>query len=155
MSDEQARQKRRFEPPPWEQEAFEALARKRAEQHETELPATDGPAPKDPPLEPEPQAEAAKAAAKLDEDAVQAMLLQLRAQEASSSGGARRVGQIAAAITAVIGFGMVVVGLVALPATKGNTAGVIGSTAMSVFGLGFVGMAVWVWVSALRSKGIR
>ncbi len=47
---------------------------------------------------------------------------------------------------------MVVAGFVALPATRSHPAAVLGSGVLSVFGLGFIGMAVWVWISALRVR---
>lgn len=196
MTEGTGREKPRFEPPPWERERFEELAKKRAEQEEARrlaeqalaaaggiLPTAAGPTATEIAEVSGARVEAEEAAAraavqaerhegpagvpagdeagsappapaKIDDKQVAAMLSQLAAQERAATSSSRLIGRIAAAVTALIGLGMVVAGFVTLPATKSHPAAVLGSAILSVFGLGFIVMAVWVWLSASRSKGI-
>ncbi len=190
MSEEVKREARRFEPPPWEKDAFEALARKKAEDQEAleALAAAEAEAaavvdtvetlgaeaPTVTPTEDRPEADEAAAgvdagaaaqpaaaspvvaAPAVGEHQVQAMLLDLSMEETTDTGRITLVARIASVITAIAGGGMVFAGLSAmqgLDPAKRTAITAMGSGALSVFGLCFVGMAVWVWIRSNRVKG--
>jgi hypothetical protein len=172
MGDEDTQGKPRFEPPPWEREAFEVLAAKRAEQEAVARATAAAPAeagsesPEDASADPgvvrteqeadgKPgeQAAPAKEVAAPDSVAVQAMMQQLAREEFSSDRTTRIVAWVAAGVTAVLGVSMFIAGLSVGARSEGKTASVIGSVVLTVFGLAFVGMSVWVWVSANRVRG--
>jgi hypothetical protein len=183
MGSEETSGKPRFEPPPWEREAFEALAARRAEeQAATELLAAAAAAkaqaeaapkagadpwdevPNDPVSTPAPDGQGAEASAaggapgkveppKVQERVVDAMLLQLASEERTDDKATVLVGRAASALTAVLGSGMFVAGIVMLQQTNGKVIAVVGSLVLSVFGMIFAGMAVWVWISTSRSRG--
>ena len=197
MGDEVKRDPRQFEPPPWERDAFEALARKKAEEQEAlrilalaqeaagtadtsiadalvaevmaekseaaspvmvdaiaadaEVPAGERPA-STPAVAP--------AAATVDERRVQAMLMELSKEETADTGHIQLVARIASVITAAVGGGMLIGGLVTLAGTsqdaaKRTIATTMASGALSVFGLCFMAIAVWVWVRSNHVKGSR
>jgi len=177
MGSEGTESKPRFEPPPWEREAFEALAARRAEEQVAReaLEAAERARAEqsaDPwdevPQEPkagEPgegavvaadaQAPAAAPVArpKVEDHRVEAMMIQLRDAERTDGVAALRVGQIAAVLTMVLGAGMFIGGLVLLQGANGKMIAVVGSLILSMFGLVFAGMAIWVWISTNRSRG--
>lgn len=193
MSDGDATKKARFEPPPWEREAFDALATRRAEEHAAlealhaaeAAAAAAAPAAVTKPVVDwgaetvrQPMASEANAnsvqdaaapasdavivpaaapaaAAAVDEKAVAGMLLQLQAEERTDGRTTKRVGQIAAILTSVLGLGMLIAGVVMMQSGAGKQVAVIGSLVLSIFGLAFIGMAVWVWIATTRSKGRR
>jgi hypothetical protein len=184
MSDPDTKAKGTFEPPPWEREAFEALAARRAEEQaaanmlaaaasaagrpgdaamiaaeeptvgevETDLAErTDAGA-----VDAGPASQVSRATlprAPVDDKAVEAMLLQLQAQERSDGSTTKWVGWVASAITFVLGAAMLIFGLLAARDSAGKFANVVGSGVLSVFGLCFMGMALWVWISTNRSRG--
>ncbi len=139
MGDEDKRGARKFEPPPWEKDAFEVLARKKAEEQEA--------------LEVLAAAPAAPPAPAADERQVQVMLLELGREETAPTGHIQLVSRIASLVTGIAGTGMVIGGISALQKAGTTPVGVMGSSALSVFGLCFVGMAVWVWVRSNRVRG--
>ena len=176
MGDEEKQGKPRFEPPPWEVEAFEALAAKRAEQEAearavaealsaaavTEAqdpqapdgePAESGSAAADPARETEQAAPAPARKEEPDSRLVQAMMLQLQREERSDGKSAVIVGVVAAGVTMALGVAMLIGGLNIARTAAGKSSAVIGSAVLSVFGLIFIGMAAWVWVTATRVKG--
>jgi hypothetical protein len=177
MSDNETQAKSKFEPPPWERAAFEALAARRAEEQAAAnmLAAAASAAGRsgdaaiitaeEPPVSALDVAPAkgtdaravetapASPAAPVDEASVQAMLLQLQAEERSDGSATKWVGWIASAITFVLGSAMLIFGLLAARDSAGKFANVVGSGVLSVFGLCFMGMAVWVWISTSRSRG--
>jgi hypothetical protein len=185
MGDEEKRDVRRFEPPPWEREAFEALARRKAEEQVAleALTATESAAngsaastaealaaevlaaraaaeaPTAQPAAPEgedPLVEVAQPVANgPDERQVQVMLLELGREEAAPTGNVQMIARVAAVVTALIGAGMLFAGIVALQKAGGTPVGVMGSGALSVFGMCFMAMAAWVWVRSNRVKGSR
>jgi hypothetical protein len=162
MGDEVRNGTGRFEPPPWELEAFEALARKRAEDQAalemseaTVVPSETKSGQSAEPEAPEEQVAGKTAAQLLDERQVQAMLMQLSNEETESTGSIKLVARIAAIITAFVGIGMIFGGMTTIKTANKTSAGVMGSAALSVFGLCFVAMAVWVWVGSNRTKRSR
>ena len=178
MVSEGAEGKPRFEPPPWEREAFEALAARRAEEQVArealeaaeraraatapedpwdEVPeaakADDGQAPESADGDPVALAADPVPAPRVEDPKVEAMLLRLRDEERTDGATALRVGQVAAALTMVLGTGMFIGGIVLLQGANGKMIAVVGSLILSMFGLVFAGMAVWVWISTNRSRG--
>ena len=162
MSEEKKVAPRAFEPPPWEREAFEALARKRAEEQAalealaaaeraasgseaTTAEALAGDAPAAEPAQP--------AAPAVDDRQVQVMLMELGREETTPTRSVQLIARIAAVITGLIGAGMLAAGIFALQKAGGSTVGVMGSGALSVFGMCFFGMAAWVWVRSNRVRG--
>ena len=187
MGDEQKRDPRQFEPPPWERDAFEALARKKAEEQEalkilalTQVAAGAPGAMIADVLVPEVVESGAAsppsgggdaestdasvgtrpAAAAVDEHRVKAMLMELSKEEAVDTGHIQLIARVASAITAAVGAGMLVGGLVTLAgssqdAAKRTITTTMASGALSVFGLCFMAIAVWVWVRSNHVKGSR
>ena len=184
MSDNETQARGKFEPPPWEREAFEALAARRAEEQaaanmlaaaasaagrpgDAAIIATEEPAVGELETDPAERTDAGAVdagpasrvsratllGASVDEQAVEAMLLQLQAEERSDGSTTKWVGWIASAVTFVLGAGMLIFGLLAARDSGGKFANVIGSGVLSVFGLCFMGMALWVWITTSRSRG--
>jgi hypothetical protein len=184
MSDPDTKSTGKFEPPPWEREAFEALAARRAEEQATAniLAAAASAAGKpgdaaiiaaEEPTVREVESGLAERTvavavdagpgsrvstatvpgAPADDRAVEAMLMQLQAEERSDGSTTKWVGWVASAITFVLGAAMLIFGLLAARDSGGKFANVVGSGVLSVFGLCFMGMALWVWISTNRSRG--
>jgi hypothetical protein len=178
MAEEEVNGKTQFEPPPWEREAFDALAARRAEEQAAReaLSAAES-ASASPVQEPDPWAgiraeasgqvpagaavleiapegiPAAAPAAKVDDRAVEAMLLQLQSEERTDGRAARWVGRVASALTFALGLGMLIAGLLMVRSGGGTSVALLGSAVLSIFGLSFMGMAVWVWITTNRSRG--
>jgi hypothetical protein len=106
-------------------------------------------------VEPDPDPVVAGRPAAVDERAVEAMLIQLQSEERAGAHVAKKIGLIASALTCALGLGMLIAGLVMMRVGAGKQAAMIGSLVLSVFGLCFMGMAAWVWISTTRSKGRR
>lgn len=174
MSDRGAPPKAKFEPPPWEQEAFEALAAKRAEEQAArqalieaglEVPGLSVDAwAEEPAARPAEAAEDGGAGPAADagqprvdrpaaDKAAEALLFRLRQEERDEGHASKWVGRIASAVTFVLGAAMLVAGLAMVRTGGGTPVTVIGSGVLSVFGLAFIGMALWVWISTDRSRG--
>jgi hypothetical protein len=181
MSDKDTQAKGKFEPPPWEREAFDALAARRAEEQQAaDLLAVAAAAAGQPgdaavlaaeepaltPADVAPDTVGASAAAapatpetpatpavSVDDKAVQAMLAQLQMEERSDSGAATWVGWVSASVTLLLGAAVLVFGILSLRGAEGNVVKLLGSGVLSIFGLCFMGMAVWVWVRTNRSRG--
>lgn len=180
MGDDKKRDVRPFEPPPWERDAFEALARKKAEEQEAlkilalaqeeagtpdasiaEVLVAEVMAAKSEAAPPVTVADApAPATPAVDERRVQAMLMELSKEETTDTGHIQLVARIASVVTAAVGAGMLVGGLMTLAgssqdAAKRTIATTMASGALSVFGLCFMAIAVWVWVRSNHVKGSR
>lgn len=188
MAGGQRRERKAFEPPPWEKDAFEALAAKRAEQDEEARVVTDAVATMPEGvrvIETPERASAEDLAAQLaaamqrqaddagavTEDAegeaqseapasagsegklLEVMMLELAQEERSDNRNAKIIAWVASGITAVLGLGMVVAGLVLAAKANGQGSAVMGSAVLTVFGLIFAGMAAWVWISSNRVRG--
>jgi hypothetical protein len=167
MGDEEAAGKPRFEPPPWEKEAFDALAARRAEEQlaRAALAAASSDPWDEMPNEPAKPVEPAGVAAqggtpaaksaevRAQDPAIEAMMLQLRNEERTDATVAKRVGRIAAVITMALGLGMLIAGISLIRGANGTSIAVIGSLVLSVFGVAFMGMALWVWITTSRSRG--
>jgi hypothetical protein len=166
---EQDRQGRsHFEPPPWELEAFEALAAKRTAQEEEariaaglfdearvaeDVETKADPAGLEAGGAPERVVLAPAPATEPDSRLVEAMMQQLAREEYSDHRSQKIVARVAAGVTVALGASMLISGLSMATRSGGKSAAVIGSAVLVVFGLSFVGMAVWVWVSTSRVRG--
>jgi len=172
MGDQDVNGRTGFEPPPWEREAFDALAARRAEEQMTrqvlEAAAVSPAAPIQEPDEPllaaieapgatggqDPAADKAPAPKPAtDERVVQAMLVQLQSEERADRNATKWVAWAASGFTVVLGLAMLVAGLLMIGKGGGTSIGAIGSAVLSVFGLVFIGMAAWVWITTSRSRG--
>jgi hypothetical protein len=89
----------------------------------------------------------------IDDRVVQAMLVQLKNEERVDGKATRTIGRVASVVTFLLGAAMLVTGLVMAGQSAGKSVAVIGSLVLSVFGLCFIGMALWVWITTSRSKG--
>lgn len=154
------REPNRFEPPPWERDAFEEISKRRdAEQADEELteaaevllgeekPAEAVPAP----VAPAPQAQVPA----VDEARVQAMLAQLAATERTSGKTVLRVSMGSAAVVGLVGLLLVAWGVAAIAgSSKSGQVGTIGGAVLLLFGALFFGVAVWIVVRTLRQRGV-
>jgi len=172
MGDRDVMGKAGFEPPPWEREAFDALAARRAEEQMAreamEAAAVSPSAPIQEPDVPvpaavvedvavevaaEPVAEAPVRKPATDDRHVQAMLVQLQSEERTDRSATKWVAWAASGFTAALGLAMLTAGLIMIGKGGGTSIGAIGSAVLSVFGLIFIGMAAWVWITTSRSRG--
>ena len=170
MSDGQRREKPKFEPPPWEREAFDQLARRRAQaaaEAAENVTAPEAGAGATVALEAgagatvaldaggtgaeEAVSPVAPEAGAPDEAQVELMLRRLREEEESAP-GTERIAQVAGVITAAIGVAMTIVGLIELVRSKSGLA-VLGGVTVAVFGLGSLALGAWVWMGSKRVKG--
>lgn len=176
----QRKEPKRFEPPPWEREAFDEIQRRRAEQDadveiaeavaglgseaQGEVEAATAPggqaaqageaAAK---AEPEatPPARPARETPKLDEQRVNAMLLELAVTERQSHKSFERLNLVLMAVTAAIGVVLAVWGGAALSRAKQiGQVGVLGGLGLMFFGALFFGVAAWMAVRQLRQQGV-
>jgi len=170
-----------FEPPPWERDQFEELAKRREEvRKEAELEAALGElqaqaAEEHPqqPVVPAPEAQAAPAGqgapdspvsarengadqegSGLDERLLDAMFVQLRAEEHEREGSLWKVGLVFSAVSALIGSVLVVWGIAALVRAGSETAGMIGGITLLMFGGLFVGVGAWMAARGLKERGV-
>ena len=164
--------KKVFEPPPWEQEQFDELARrKEAERVTAEAIATavaEQATPVAPTVQPgaggqdgEPANESVptpmdQTAAEAEEDPnIQAMLIGLKSEEPPFGEEIWKVSIVAGAVLAAIGAVFLVWGFVAMAATRG--AGVtasLGGMILGFFGLMFASVGVWIVFRTLRQRGV-
>lgn len=164
----QRREPPKFEPPPWEREQFEELARTKKAQE----PVV--------PVEPEPEAASEEAvdavaeqaeiappeaavseeavgpeARKLSDEHIEVLLTGLRAEEPRVDEAYWKVTIVTGIALAVIGLGVSTWGVVALltPKEPGAT-GTFLVMGLLVPGLGFFGAGVWLVVKSLRQQGV-
>jgi hypothetical protein len=184
MSDDPSRkQPKGFEPPPWEREQFEELARRRAAQADADAAAaaeaaaavvaaveeapSEASAIEEPVPEPvgkieEPAREAVAADAPPEHEAVDprkvtAMLMELSAEEGPTMAPVRQAGKAFAGVVGGAGAAMLVLavftGMTAAGAETGADVAGTGAVFIAVFGLMAVGAAAWLWIRADRSRG--
>jgi hypothetical protein len=156
MSDDAERRNRpQFEPPPWELERFEELARKREAAEKAATPAPEE-ASGELLVEPEPASPTsparAKAAPTLDERKVKAMLVQLSGEEGPATRTVAQAGKVTAMILVAIGVGMMVFGAV-LASRSAAVEGRIGAGVIAILGAFVAGFAGWMWVRANNEQG--
>lgn len=166
----QRRESRRFEPPPWEREAFDKLRREREDVSDE---SADAPVRQPEPAEPEPVAEGPgpdipeavdggreaddpkMAGTAVDEGAVFEMLAGLAAEEPDTQRTFHTVVLGATAVLAAFGAVIMVWGVVALAgASRTGRVGVTGGSLFFLFGAASVGLAAWVAFKTLRQRGV-
>jgi hypothetical protein len=168
-----------FEPPPWERAQFEELERRREEarqedelatalaaqdavpvqaaQAEEEAPAVAPQSEATAQTAPPPVATANPGAdppAGIDDKAVEAMLLQLRAEEPAHDESLWKVSLAFSGFSAVIGSILLVWGAAALMRTGSSAAGMIGGAILLAFGGLFVGIGAWLAARSLKERGV-
>jgi hypothetical protein len=165
--------KKAFEPPPWEQDQFEELARrKEAEKgvHEIAVGTTDeltaqAEAPMDSRESPQNEKEilAASPASETDnkqeisteDQRIDAMLLGLRNEEPRFGTQMWKVALAAAAVLAAVGVVIVIWGIFAVAATsRTGPLGSLGGSILVMFGFVFVGIGGWIAFRTLRQQGV-
>jgi hypothetical protein len=168
----QRREKPTFEPPPWERDQFEELAKQKREADEaqqlaaadsaaeglsTEAVAEELPAAA---AEPEPQAgeaseEVGAEKPELDPKHVEMLMMGLRSEEPRPDEAYWKVTIGAGVASALIGLLVTTWGLVALATPKRPGAGpMLFVTLLLVFGLGFIAGGAWVIFNSLRQRGV-
>ncbi len=171
------REARRFEPPPWEQEAFEELRRQRtaaeAEQVAKETKGAAAEAAAEEMIEPqaeagEPQSQvevAAKPAAdamdsasgtagqiELDDARVLEMMAGLAAESPRSSTMATHLMMWLGALIALFGLGLMVWGWVLMARAQGSARTL--SLVLVVMGLAYIGVGASMGYRALKERGV-
>jgi hypothetical protein len=170
----QRREKPTFEPPPWEKDRFDDLAKQRQEAEaaqkllEVEEPVEPSPeaaeALAEEPLgvaeQPEPeadeeQAEAGEAKPELDPKHVELLMMGLRSEEPRAEDTYWKITTAAGVASALIGLLLTTGGLVAMATPKRPGAGpMLFVTLLMLFGIGFIVGGVWVVINALRQRGV-
>ena len=141
MSDTPQRpDKPRFEPPPWERERFEELARRRAEKARAEAePEAAG-------AGVEPEAGEKSEASGLDEKRVQAMFVQLAGEQSSSLHPIRRASKAVAGVMGAIGLSITVMAaVIGLRSQEGDVLAVSSAVIGAAIGVSIASLAVWLW----------
>jgi hypothetical protein len=175
--------KKAFEPPPWEQDQFEELARRQeadqevvSETAEEEAitaaleeatvkasdEVTESPAVAATPglveAEGPPARKAVWSGAALDPDEdprVEAMLQVLMSEEPQFGKQLWKVSLAAGAVLVAVGLVMTVWGIFAISATsRAGALGSLGGGILLAFGLGFVGVGGWMAFRTLRQRGV-
>jgi hypothetical protein len=169
MSDGSARHPRSFEPPPWERERFEELARRRAESDAAEAAigqareeaeraaavqeaaAAVGAAP-GPGTRAEAQTVGTPTWGEVPPDA-ELLLIELAAEEPRALGWVWLAWLAAAGLFAVLGVGTLVFGAVGLARAQGSSVATTWSFVLVLVGLASLGAAMWLTVKALGERG--
>ena len=169
------REPAKFEPPPWEREQFEELAKSRVEQEPATAPAVGSPLAAPAPsvaeqvLEAVQEAEDAESAGAdsadvgeaqtarpgIDPKRLEVMLMGLRAEEPRPEEAYWKVTTIAGGVSALIGFVITTWAIVAFATLwKSGPQGMTLASVLLVFGLGFVGGGIWLVARTLRQQGV-
>ncbi len=161
-----------FEPPPWEREQFDELAKtKQAEEAVTGTAPEPVDAPAEEAFEPAaaesgqrttaPAASGdavdreAESSAKVDDAALVEMMATLAAEEPPAAQGLWQLGVIVAVGIGALGLMMLVIGAVGLSKTADSgPIGVLGGTILVGFGIGMIAIAVWMTVRTLKQRGV-
>ena len=174
MSDDGRRVPRTFEPPPWERDQFEELARRKAEEAALreaeeaaakasvlsavkELGVTAPAAPEAPGAPAEAGGAPAAGAEKkddrpvIDQAKIDAMLLELAGQDRPVVHEIRRFGRYAAWVLTSVG--VIILGLGVVLAVRGGTQGLAGAGMVVTVGVFVIGFAVWLGFRAGRGQG--
>lgn len=161
MTDSEARDGRKpFVPPPWEQERFDELARRRAAEEQKSTSAPEDESVTEVPASPHAAVRAsAPQLPQTDQRVVDAMLVQLSGEEPPALSSVRKLMRAAAVVVLVVGVALLVFGIVLATrvAGSGNSGpaggGVFGSMIIVAFGALVSGSAIWLWVRADGGKG--
>ncbi|GAB4286123.1 MAG: hypothetical protein Kow0067_09670 [Coriobacteriia bacterium] len=165
-SDENKRQARSFEPPPWEKEAFDRFRRERAEREkDAELEAAlesirspeaaQAEAPETPAAEPLEASTVLSAVPSDIEERADAMLIELRAEEPEVRTDWKGVSLWVSALLVIAGLGFVIWSGI-LFARSGGAGGegaamaTFGSLLVMIWGLMLLGFAILLWRKVMR-----
>jgi hypothetical protein len=161
------RERKDFEPPPWEKHLFEQLAREQEQAQEVAVADEPVSTPEVPTVVEEPH-EVAKPAPsaggeleeepRINEVQLAAMMFELRAEEAPATQMYARTTLVAGAVLLLIGVVMVIWSFVMIVvalrrADQGRTGVFVGMTVL-VFGAGFAGTGAWFVFKTLRQQGV-
>lgn len=164
--------KKAFEPPPWEQDQFEELARRKEEEKSvaeiavslespTQGAPSEEPVAQDGPIgtayEPagSPRGETAPAVAEEEELRIETMMLGLRNEEPPFGTQLWKFAIAAGAVLVAVGIVIVVWGVFAISAASRTGAlGSLGGGVLVIFGLGFAGLGGWIALKTLRQQGV-
>ena len=161
------REARKFEPPPWEQDAFEQLNREREKPAEdpgapaqAEAPGTEPPAQAGEAEEPteervsrQEDRREKEAGGELDEGRVLEMLAALTAEEPRETYD--KVSYVVGAGIAVLGAVLIFWGMAALASARATGAmGFLAGAGLFAFGALFIGMGVWLVYRTLKQRGV-
>jgi hypothetical protein len=163
--------KKPFEPPPWEQDQFKELARRRegetplgeraeggsgpeGQQPEADSSATEGRTlAQEPQREPVP--EVRRPSSEEEDLRIEQMLLVLKNEEPPFGTQIWKYAMAAAAVLAAVGVLMLIWGVVAIVgASRSGAMGWLGGGILVAFGFGFVGVGGWIAFRTLRQQGV-
>jgi uncharacterized membrane protein len=169
----QRRDKPMFEPPPWERDQFEELAKQKAEAEQAQAEADaalaaglaalaepvaeEAPAPAEPAEAREAQADQEDAVEKpeLDPKHVEVLMMGLRSEEPRPEEAYWKISMIAGVTSALIGLVVTTWGVVALATPKQPGIGpFMLVTMLLAFGIGFMVGGAWVVFNSLRQRGV-
>lgn len=154
------RDPRRFEPPPWERDAFERREREKERASETEVrlkepPAQEEEAPEVTAVEAETPPKVAKEAPKLDEARVTEMLAALNVEDPPVD---TRHGKVAVAVslgTMALGAVLIMWGMAAFVGARDTGLfGRVTGVGLATFGAFFVGAGSWLLYRTLKQQGV-
>ena len=159
--------KKGFEPPPWEKDQFDELARrKEAEAAEVTRAAADAElaealvvaevqAAEAEVHEPAPPKVGVPGQDPDDDSRIETMLLGLKNEEPQFGRQLWKVSLAAGAMLVAVGLVIAVWGFFAIAATgRTGALGSLGGGILVVFGLGFAGVGVWMAFRTLRQRGV-
>jgi hypothetical protein len=164
--------KKAFEPPPWEQDQFEELARRKdaekavaeiavsldgpTQEASTEESKAQGPAARDVCTMEGPQGgEAAVGEAADEELRIETMMLGLRNEEPPFGTQLWKFAIAAGAVLVAVGIVIVIWGIFAVSvASRTGALGSLGGGVLVIFGLGFAGLGGWIALKTLRQQGV-
>lgn len=162
------RERKEFEPPPWEKDAFGERARLREDpipfksEADELLEDVTQPVPKPhhtPKAEPGTTAKPPhKTGTAPDDTHIASMLFELRAEDPPASREIHKVGIIAGLVLVTVGVLLVIWAIVMLTiaarrAGQGSTGAMIGLTVL-MLGFGFIGTGSWFVFKSLRQQGV-
>jgi len=164
--------KKAFEPPPWEREQFEELARRREDEHVVEGPTVEGeetfaaaepvgemppavievgPSAKGPGLTPQP----VEGPSPEEDPRIEAMMIGLRNEEPAFGSEIWKAGIASGVVLASVGAVLIVWGVFAIAAaSRAGLIGLLGGVVLLVFGFGFAGVGGWMAFRILRQRGV-
>ena len=155
----------RFEPPPWEKEQFDELAKKKAaeeariaSEQQVQQAQAETKRKSEEDADRRLQEAAKRTAAKGDggEEIIDMgqMMVLLQAEEPSSGKGLWKAGVISGTFLAFVGAIFMVWGIVAIRVTQGaGSTGQLGAGILMFFGIGFIAIAAWTIQRSLRQRG--
>ncbi len=162
------RERKEFEPPPWEKDKFDELAKRASDSTSETVDSERGlheepefvepvlitkQVAQEPETQPEPKTEV-----QLDEGRVTAMLFELRAEDPPANRGFSKVGLIAGIVLLALGILLVIWAAVMIAVAlqrgaQGRTGVMVGLTVL-MFGAGFTGTGAWFVFKSLRQQGV-